>query len=69
MLVTRLLLCCVDSHYTHSSTWTDPRTRQPIPMNKFEWNALPPGWERFLDHHGDIYYVKSVRIIGFRQCS
>lgn len=48
------------SHYTQTTTWTDPRSLTPIPFQEFEWNALPQGWERYLDEHGDIYYVKSV---------
>lgn len=46
------------SDYTRTSTWTDPRSLTSAPLTEFEWNVLPPGWERFLDNHGDIYYVK-----------
>ncbi len=48
------------SHYTCCTTWTDPLTLELIPLDIMEWNTLPPGWERFLDSQGDIYYVKSV---------
>ena len=46
------------SHYTKTTTWVDPRSLTPISLMEFEWNTLPPGWERFLDEQGDIYYVK-----------
>ena len=52
------------SDYTRTSTWTDPRSLTPIALTEFEWNILPPGWERFLDNHGNIYYVKWVFILG-----
>ena len=46
------------SHYTKTSTWTDPRSLSPQPLKDFNWESLPPGWERFMDQEGDIYYVK-----------
>lgn len=49
-----LTLC---SHYTQTSTWTDPRSLEPIPVSSFEWNKLPLGWERHIDQHGEVYYV------------
>ena len=45
------------SHYTQTSTWTDPRSLEPIPVSSFEWNKLPLGWERHIDQHGEVYYV------------
>lgn len=46
------------SHYTRTSTWTDPRSLVPEPLEEYDWQALPAGWERFIDDYGDIYYVK-----------
>ena len=51
---------CKYSHFTRTTTWTDPRTLSPIPLLEFKWRALPPGWERFQDEYGDIYYVKYI---------
>ncbi len=48
------------SQYTLTTTWTDPRSLTSVPLGKFQWNQLPPGWERFLDPQGDMYYVKLV---------
>ena len=51
------VMCAQYSHYTQTSTWTDPRSLEPVPVKMFEWNKLLLGWERHLDQHGDIYYV------------
>ena len=48
------------SHLTNTTTWTDPRTLSSVPIDEFNWRGLPPGWERFVDNHGDVYYVKYV---------
>ena len=48
------------SHYTKVSTWTDPRCLPSIPLDSFNFKALPPSWERLIDQYGDIYYVKLV---------
>ena len=46
------------SHYTRTTTWTDPRSLVPHPLEDFDWYALPAGWECYKDDYGDIYYVK-----------
>jgi hypothetical protein len=46
-----------ENHYTRTSTWTDPRSLSPRPLEEFDWELLPPSWERFMDEHGDVYYV------------
>ena len=46
------------SHYTKSTTWSDPCSRANIPLEQFQWDALPPGWEACIDSNGDLYYVK-----------
>ena len=48
------------SHYTKTSTWVDPRTLCPCPLNEYDWESLPPGWEKFVDQYGDTYYVELV---------
>ncbi len=48
------------SHLTNTTTWTDPRTLSSVPIDEFNWRGLPNGWERFVDNHGDVYYVKYV---------
>ena len=52
------IIYCFHSHFTQTSTWTDPRTLIPVPLKEFDWRGLPPGWERFIDGFGDVYYVK-----------
>ncbi|XP_019856326.1 PREDICTED: protein kibra-like [Amphimedon queenslandica] len=46
-----------ENHYTKTSTWVDPRSLSPLPLDDYNWEALPPGWEKFVDQYGDTYYV------------
>ena len=50
-------ICRHDSHFTGTTSWTDPRSLQPVPLEDYDWKALPPSWERQLTDAGDIYYV------------
>lgn len=37
------------NHWTQTTTWTDPRTILPIPIQFYSWIALPVGWEVLTD--------------------